>query len=218
MPVPDFTPYAGLLPSESDPATFPTRAQALFTWFVETGAPQLAALATYLDGLVDDDATVLDALETLQDGLGDLAGANVADLEQDQAAWNAGADTNERLISAAKLEAKIADRMNLTGDSPAFACRAWVVFGYDGANVVLYASRNVASVTRSSSGIYTITFEEELSTDYAVIGNALISDLGQPRIVHPYQTAAMLAGSCQVVVVDDQNGPYDVGRVSVVFF
>lgn len=73
MPVPDFTPYEGLLPSESDPATFPARAEALMAWFTQTGAPQLKALAQFLDGLVDDEATVLNALEALETSLGGLA-------------------------------------------------------------------------------------------------------------------------------------------------
>ncbi|QOL80535.1 hypothetical protein [Pseudooceanicola spongiae] len=46
MPVPDFTPFNGLLPSEGDPVTFPSRAQALFEWFTGTGAPQLAGLSS----------------------------------------------------------------------------------------------------------------------------------------------------------------------------
>ncbi|PJE26807.1 hypothetical protein SAMN06297129_2977 [Pseudooceanicola antarcticus] len=73
MPVPDFTPYAGLLPSETDPATFPARAEALMAWFTQTGAPQLAALVTFLNGLLEDEATVLDALDALEDSLGGLA-------------------------------------------------------------------------------------------------------------------------------------------------
>ncbi len=54
MPVPDFTPFTGLLPSEGDPATFPPRAQALFEWFTVSGAPQLANMSTGIAGALED--------------------------------------------------------------------------------------------------------------------------------------------------------------------
>lgn len=93
MPVPDFTPYAGLLPSASDPATFSPRASELFTWFVETGAPQLAALAVFLDGIMEDEATVLDALDSLQASLGELAALDVSELVLDEDSFDTDSAT-----------------------------------------------------------------------------------------------------------------------------
>ncbi|MBR9765340.1 MAG: tail fiber protein [Rhodobacteraceae bacterium] len=67
MPVPSFTPYEGLLPSEADPATFPARAEALMAWFTQTGAPQLAAMASFLDSIVGEAETLVDAVAALRD-------------------------------------------------------------------------------------------------------------------------------------------------------
>ncbi len=54
MPVPEFTPFTGLLPSEGDPATFPPRAQALFEWFTVTGAPQFANISTGIEYALEE--------------------------------------------------------------------------------------------------------------------------------------------------------------------
>ncbi len=40
--------------------------------------------------------------------------------------------------------------------------RAWICFGYVGGQVVIHASRNVASVTRSAAGRYRIHFASAL--------------------------------------------------------
>ena len=46
-------------------------------------------------------------------------------------------------------------------------CRAWVQFnGVSGANPVILASYNVASVTRSSLGLYIITYKTPMPTEY----------------------------------------------------
>jgi hypothetical protein len=75
-------------------------------------------------------------------------------------------------VSAAKLDgvAKNGAGTNLAvGDPPVFGCRAWVNFNgtrnstdtgasTNGANVLIRASGNVASVLKNGTGDYTITF------------------------------------------------------------
>ena len=57
-------------------------------------------------------------------------------------------------------------------DSPG-AARAWVYFKYDGFNTTIIKSYNVANVTRSAQGRYTVHLGIDFgSTDYGVIGNA----------------------------------------------
>lgn len=172
MPVPDFTPYAGLLPDESDPATFSPRASALFAWFVETGAPQLAALAAFLASIMEDEATVLDALDSLQASMGSLAGLNVEDLIEEETAWLEGTGTTEALISPATQRAVIRDELNAAGAAPIYGVRAWAQF--DGSYAVaINGSGNIASIVRNSTGNYTVTFSADLPTaDYAVSGTA----------------------------------------------
>jgi len=47
--------------------------------------------------------------------------------------------------------------LNATGSAPIFACRAWVNFNGTG-TVAIRASGNVSSVTRNSTGNYTVNF------------------------------------------------------------
>jgi hypothetical protein len=50
--------------------------------------------------------------------------------------------------------ARITNALNATGSAPIYACRAWVNFNNSG----IRASGNVSSVTRNSTGNYTINF------------------------------------------------------------
>jgi hypothetical protein len=75
----------------------------------------------------------------------------------DQAIWNTGTDTVERLISAAKLDAKIPAKLNASGAAPLYACRAWVNFNGTG-TVAIRASGNVSSITDNGTGDYTVNF------------------------------------------------------------
>lgn len=58
-----------------------------------------------------------------------------------------------------------------SGTAPYYGCRAWANFdGTSGANPVILASGNVASVTRSSQGLYSVTFTTAMpSDDYAIV-------------------------------------------------
>jgi len=105
-----------------------------------------------------DDANAAAQRATL--GLG-TAATTAAIPEQTQAVFNAGTDTTESTITAAKLDAKVRDELNATGAAPMFACRAWVNFnGTD--TVAIRASGNVSSITDNGVGDYTINFATAL--------------------------------------------------------
>lgn len=74
--------------------------------------------------------------------------------------------------------ARITTALNASGSAPIFACRAWVNFnGVSGATI--RASGNVASVTRSSAGTYTVTFTTAMEdANYVVVANAVSSTTG----------------------------------------
>lgn len=60
MPIPPVTEFAGLLPAENEPATFPARAEALFDWLVGQGMPEFNAAVAALNATLNDNGTVLD--------------------------------------------------------------------------------------------------------------------------------------------------------------
>ena len=60
MPIPGVTPFAGQLPNEGEPATFPARAEALFDWLTFNAAPEIDAVADGINAALNDNGTVLD--------------------------------------------------------------------------------------------------------------------------------------------------------------
>ena len=80
-------------------------------------------------------------------------------------------------IAANKLTGDIAaDRMkdgfNASGAAPIYACRAWVNF--NGSNGSIRASGNVSSVTRNSTGNYTVNFTTAMpDANYSIVGTCM---------------------------------------------
>ena len=197
MPVPDFTPYAGLLPSASDPATFSPRASELFTWFVETGAPQLAALAAFLDGIMDDETTVLDALDSLQASLGDLSTLNVSDLTLDENSWKAGEVEEPQLISPGDLGAVIAaTRPQLIGSWEASGFTNEIEFtdlaGWDAIKIFardlnVYSENNLLQVSFDNGATFETSGYESRAGDYsgaASSSSGLLLGRGDSGAIH----------------------------------
>jgi hypothetical protein len=98
--------------------------------------------------------------------------------------------------------------INATGDAPIFACRAWVNFDGQTTPPTIRASGNVASVTRVSTGLYTVTFTTALPDgNYAVVygGNqnsgggdttrAVISSYSSTNTSHTLQTGSGASSS-----------------------
>jgi len=72
------------------------------------------------------------------------------------------------------VAARITDALNASGSAPVYACRAWVNFngttsGTDPAPMSIRASGNVSSVTRNSTGNYTVNFTTAMpDASYAI--------------------------------------------------
>jgi hypothetical protein len=66
-----------------------------------------------------------------------------------------------------------------TGSAPYFGARAWVSFA--GATGTIGASGNIASVSRASAGVYTVTFTTAMpDTNYTVSVTPFLTTLGSP--------------------------------------
>lgn len=91
---------------------------------------------------------------------------------QDQSTWNTGTATTESLITAAKLDDKIENKLNVTGTAPMYAGRSWVNFNGTG-TVAIRASGNVSSITDNGTGNYTVNFTTAMpDVDYATVVSA----------------------------------------------
>ncbi|RII38984.1 hypothetical protein DL237_09915 [Pseudooceanicola sediminis] len=123
MPVPEFTPFEGLLPSEGDPATFSPRAQALFEWFTATGAPQLAAMATEIAA-----------------ALGEMSATLTQTNEASGAAQFArqGADSSKGIAVAARVAAEAARDISVAASENAQRVAGYVEQWDDGASGLVY--------------------------------------------------------------------------------
>ena len=96
--------------------------------------------------------------------------------EQASSVWTTGTGTTESLISPAKLKAAAdsatESKLNISGTAPIYGVRAWVNFvgtGSSSANATLNGSGNIATVYKTSNGIYTATFTTALpDANYAI--------------------------------------------------
>ena len=81
--------------------------------------------------------------------------------EQSTSTWTTGTGTTESLISPAKLKGTIDSQLNVSGSAPIYGVRAWANFngqGSNGANQTLNGSGNIASVYKTGTGNFTLTF------------------------------------------------------------
>lgn len=104
-----------------------------------------------------------------------------------------------------------------TGTAPVFGVRAWVSFdatrnaagttNSDNTPRYLYGSGNVTSVTKTSTGVFTVTFTIAMSSaNYAVIGSCGYVD--GPRMICS-DSQAQLTGSFTVYTDALSGSPYD---------
>jgi cytoskeletal protein CcmA (bactofilin family) len=93
--------------------------------------------------------------------------------------------------------ARITSALNASGSAPIFACRAWA--NIDGATPAIIGSGNISSISRPSTGTFTINFSTGMSdANYAVSGTGTTTN----RIV---ATGTYAAGSFTAVVRDVSN-------------
>ena len=86
-------------------------------------------------------------------------------------------------------------------------CRAWVNFGYVSSAISIRSSYNVSSITRVSTGVYTVTFTNNLTdSNYSVILTtcrenaesdlrAACIDLNGSYSTSTFRIAALVSGS-----------------------
>lgn len=105
--------------------------------------------------------------------------------------------------------------LNASGSAPVFAARAWANF--NGTNGSIRASGNIASITRTSTGKYTVTFTTAMpDTNYAVIG--IVNGDVDGREVSLY-TYSRSTGSCTLYVAREETETYiDTADLAFVIF
>ncbi len=89
-----------------------------------------------------------------------------------QAEINAATD-DARFVTPLKLLSGLKNHLNVSGDAPMYACRAWVNFDGDGV-VAIKGSGNVSSVTDNGIGDYTINFTTAMpDANYSFTSSAI---------------------------------------------
>jgi hypothetical protein len=139
--------------------------------------------------------------------------------------WRAGVNTEDRLVSPAKVKAAIQalvpNVLNASGTAPLYACRAWVNFNGSG-TVAIRASGNVSSITDNGVGDYTINFATAMQdANYAMVqGSANVSGSisDRPVIAGFNIDAAPTSSAARIYVKDGANSARDSTRVTLSFF
>lgn len=152
-------------------------------------------LDVYSKSAVDD--KIVDASEE-DKGIAKIATEDIAKALND--------DTT--IVTPKKIPVAVKAALNASGEPPIYGCRAWVCF--NGSNGSIKAKGNVSSVTRNSTGIYTINFEKEMpNADYAWHGNGRDIDSGGDVIVGIPNDGIKDKSKIQVKVVSESGGTFD---------
>lgn len=211
----EITPYDGQLPSSSDPASFDGRASALMSWLVANFAPEIQALAVEIATALNGEEDTLAAVQALSDSLKSAAHYNANGNEDFTVDPNA-------LPTRAAVAAAIASMGgNQSGSAPVFGVRAWANFDGMG-SVTIKSSGNISSITRNSSGNYTVNFATALpNANYAVAGMAASSNGRSVQLAGETpdgSTGATLktASACCIEVVNLSASAGDNGEISFI--
>lgn len=105
--------------------------------------------------------------------------------------------------------------LSASGNAPIFAPRAWVTFNGAG---TIQASGNVSSVTKNSTGDYTINFTTAMpNANYAIAGMTNRDSTPYNCFLQTSDIGAPATGSCRIVNYTSAGGIYDVARASLTF-
>jgi hypothetical protein len=78
------------------------------------------------------------------------------------------------LTDVSDITAQVKTATNASGSAPVYACRAWVNFDGTTSPGTIRASGNVSSVTRNSTGFYTVSFSTAMpDANYACATGAI---------------------------------------------
>jgi len=100
---------------------------------------------------------------------------------------------------------------------PEYKCRAWAVFngGLTGNNSPI-GSGNITSVTRNTTGDYTVNFTTNMvDTNYSILAAPLVSGTAAPRHIG---YGSILVGSFKIFICDTAGGAVDSSSISVGVF
>jgi hypothetical protein len=101
--------------------------------------------------------------------------------------------------------ARITGALNASGDAPIYACRAWVNFdGVTGPTV--RGSGNVSSVTRNSTGNYTVNFTTAMPDANYVVQ---VTPRPDASAYNQGQVSSTSTGSCIVINAPDQSASFN---------
>jgi hypothetical protein len=100
---------------------------------------------------------------------------------------------------------------------PEYKCRAWAVFngGLTGNNSPI-GSGNITSVTRNTTGDYTVNFTTNMvDTNYSILAAPLVSGTAAPRHIG---YGSILVESFKIFTCDTAGGAADPSSISVGVF
>jgi len=121
------------------------------------------------------------------DGSGTLSWAAATPTIASTAEAEAGTN-NTNFITPLRMR----EGFNASGSAPVYACRAWVNFDGTTSPGTIRASGNVSSVTRNSTGTYTVNFATAMpDANYALDGTCNNFSTGNwNRLLNPYGNPA----------------------------
>lgn len=131
------------------------------------------------------------------------------------------ATDDERVITPLKLLAGVKKHLNVSGDAPMYACRAWVNFNGTGTPSIK-ASGNVSSITDNGVGDYTVNFTTAISdTNYSWLGAVGGDATGYARCLFQNTGDTMTTSALRVRTGQTSSGSsnlLDYGIVNVAVF
>jgi len=112
-------------------------------------------------------------------------------------------DNDTTIPTSAAVDDHIPVKLNASGSAPIYAARAWARFNAAG---TIDGSGNIASVTKNSTGNYTVTFTTAMpDANYTVTTSThtTTSSAAAGRVIEPYDFAA---GSFKLQVAASSSG------------
>lgn len=227
--------YLGGIRQNKASLTFPDAYTVVLDTPVATNTEYIVSSVTLegeaiLTGLRDDAVAAKDGAETAQ-GLAedarDAALAAVVPATETAAGVvelattaEAAADDTSRAVTGAGVTAAINAKLNVSGDAPMGACRAWANFDGTQSSIVPRSSLNVSSVAKNGTGDYTINFATAMpDANYSVSGSCRSPSDGSSNTVFQVSSqAAISASSVRIRSLFPGTGYPDSDTVSVAIF
>lgn len=129
--------------------------------------------------------------------------------------WDSVASAFKKL-SIANLKALVLALFNVSGSAPVYGCRAWVNF--NGSTGTIRASGNVSSITKNTTGDYTINFTTAMpDANYGFSGACRISGNGR-NLLSISGSVAPTASALRISTLDAAGTFLDADWVGVAIF